>query len=579
MKYTLIIAEKPKAAERIAKALSNGKYKVYKFGKFRYFAFENFKVIAALGHLFKLDTLDKSWNYPIFDVKWLPVREKGRDLTSYIKFLREVGKDCEKIIIATDYDIEGDVIGYNILRFIFNRNNALRAKFSSLTDWEIKKAFSNLMDSLDFGQVYAGLTRHYLDFYWGINLTRALTKIVNNKEIISCGRVQTPTLNLILQREEEIRNFVPKDFWTIKALLDKNGEKFIAIYENPQIFDENLAKRIFEECKKASYVKIEKIERKVIRIKPLPPFNLTTLQSEAYKFYKFSPSKTLKIAEELYLKGYITYPRTSSEKLPKGINLREILNSLLHIKEYSKYIEKIFEKKEIRVIEGKKDDPAHPAIIVTGIIPKNLSKEEFKIYDLIARRFIACLYEDLIINEQKVVFNINGYKFISIGKAISEEGWLEVYKKKVEEAEIPKISENDRILLIKINMEKKRTKPPKRYNVADIIKLMEKHGIGTKTTRSEIIETLYRRKFIEGKIIEITKSGEILIKVLEKFVPLITKVEMTRKFEEYMDKIMKGEINMEVVLDEAKKVISEIIKSLENKKDEIRKAFIEAQTH
>ncbi|MCS7123478.1 MAG: DNA topoisomerase I [Candidatus Aenigmarchaeota archaeon] len=575
--FDLIIAEKPKAAEKIARALSNGKYKVYKNGNFKFYEFDNYRVVAAIGHLFKLDTKNKVWNYPTFEAYWFP---SSKEVKKYISIFKNVCENCRNVIIATDYDIEGDVIGYNILRFLLKRNNAFRAKFSALTESEIKKAFSNLMKSLDFGQVYAGLTRHYLDFFWGINLTRALTRITNNGRIISCGRVQTPTLNLILERENEIRNFVPKDFWVIKALLDKNGEKFSAEYIEGRIFEKEKAFNIYEECKKAKEVVIESIETKKIKIKPLPPFDLTSLQSEAYKFFRFSPSKTLKIAEELYLDGYITYPRTSSQKMPVGINLKEILNSLIRIREYYEYVSKILRKKELRFIEGKKEDPAHPAIIPTGKIPFKLKNEQEKIYDLIARRFMNCFYDDLIIVEQKIIFKINDHKFISVGKSIVNNGWSEVYEKKIRENLIPKIDYNDKIFLIDIKILKDSTKPPKRYNLSELVKTMESLKLGTKATRAEIIETLFRRNFISGKkTIEITKMGETLISVLKQIVPIITSVEMTRKFEEYMEGIMNGKIEMEKVLNEAKKIIVNVIEEIENRKEEIRKNFNKALTH
>lgn len=572
--FDLIIAEKQKAAEKIARALSNGNYKV---NKWKFYQFGNYLVVYAKGHLFKLDTRDKVWNYPTFEAEWFPV---SKEIKKYIFILKEVCSKCRNVIIATDYDIEGDVIGYNILRFILKRKNAYRAKFSALTESEIKRAFSNLMKSLDLNQVYAGLTRHYLDFYWGINLTRALTRIVNNGKIISCGRVQTPTLNLILERELEIRNFIPKDFWVIKALFDKSGEKFYGEYIEGRIFDKEKAFKIFEECHKAKDVKIESIESKKVKVKPLPPFNLTSLQSEAYKFFKFSPSKTLKIAEELYLDGFITYPRTSSEKMPKGMNLKEILNDLAKFKNYYDFISKIFSKKEFKYIEGKKEDPAHPAIVPTGKIPYKITSEQFKLFDLIARRFINCFFNDLILHEQKVILSINGYKFIVFGRAIVENGWTEVYQKKIKENLIPKLSYNDKILLIKVEILKDKTAPPKRYNLSELIKTMENLKLGTKTTRAEIIETLFRRNFIKGKkTVEITPWGETVINVVKPIVPIITSVEMTRKFEEYMEEIMQGKKDMESVLKEAKALITNVINELEKRKEEIKNSFNKVQTH
>ena len=264
----LILAEKPKAAFKIANYLGNGKIFTRKLKNLKYFEFyrdgKRFVCVSALGHLFKLDSKNKKWIYPDFDVKWFPsYKEIGkRKLKNYLKALEILGKNAKDIIIATDYDVEGDVIGFNILRFVFKRANAKRMKFSALTKFEIENSFRNLMSSLNFGQVFAGLARHYLDFYWGVNLTRALSLSVRNfvkkRIMISAGRVQSPTLYLVYKREKEIENFVPKIFWIIKAIFEKNGKKFEGSLKDGKIFEKEKALKIFEECKKELMLKEKK---------------------------------------------------------------------------------------------------------------------------------------------------------------------------------------------------------------------------------------------------------------------------------------------------------------------------------
>ena len=579
----LILAEKPKAAFKIASILSRGKLSVKKEGPVKYFEFfrGNSKIVCvpSLGHLFKLDVKNrKKWYYPVFKVEWMPTyKEVGkRKLNFYLKVLEKLGKKASDIIIATDYDIEGDVIGYNILRFVFKRSNAKRMKFSSLTKEEIENAFKNLMPSLDFGQVFAGLTRHYLDFYWGVNLTRALSLcaryFVKKKVVISVGRVQSPTLYLVFKREKEIEKFVPKVFWTIKAELEKNGKKFVANYEGGRIFDESAMFKILNECRKENRGKV--VSKRVEKIKILRPvpFDLTTLQREAYKYFKISPSKTLKIAEDLYLEGLISYPRTSSQKLPKTLNVRVILAKLRKFSEYSSIANELLDK-GFDIRNGRKDDPAHPAIYPTGNLPKKLKNDEKKIYDLIVRRFLACMYKDATKVRSVVRIKIGKYTFVAESQKIERKGWLKVYKfAHVEESEIPDLEEGEEVNVVRVVPKKDKTKPPPHYNQGELVAEMEKRKLGTKGTRSRIIDILYKRGYIRGKSkILITELGERLVNTLEKFVQEILSEKLTRHFEEEMEKVMKKEKRMDDVLREAKIVLIKILTEIKRNEYNIGK--------
>lgn len=579
----LILAEKPKAAFKIASILSRGKLSVKRNGPVKYFEFfrggTKIVCVPSLGHLFKLDVENrKKWHYPVFNVKWMPTyREIGkRKLNFYLKVLERLGKKASEIIIATDYDTEGDVIGYNILRFVFKRNNAKRMKFSSLTREEIEKAFKNLMPTLDFGQVYAGLTRHYLDFYWGVNLTRALSlcarHFVKKKVIISAGRVQSPTLYLVFKREKEIEEFVPKVFWIIKAELEKDGKKLVANYEGGRIFDESIMFKILKECRKESKGKV--ISKKVEEVKILRPvpFDLTTLQKEAYKYFKISPSKTLQIAEDLYLEGLISYPRTSSQKLPKTLNIRSILVKLRNIEEYSHIAGELLVK-GFNIRNGRKEDPAHPAIYPTGNPPRKLEGDKKKIYDLIVRRFLACMSKDAVKVRSVVRIKIGNYGFVVESQKIESKGWLKVYKfVQVEESEIPDLEEGEEINVIRIVPKKDKTKPPPHYNQGELVAEMERRKLGTKGTRSRIIDILYKRGYIKGKSkISITELGKRLVNTLEKFAPEILSESLTRHFEEEMEKVMRREKRMDEVLKKAKIVLIKILTEIKRNEYDIGK--------
>ncbi|MCD6402896.1 MAG: DNA topoisomerase I [Candidatus Aenigmarchaeota archaeon] len=590
MAYTLILAEKPAAAERIAKALADGKVEVVKKNGTRYFKFKrNGKehiCVPAVGHLFVLDTKDKKWKYPVFDVEWIETfKRRGSAFTKkYYENIRELAKNADEIISATDYDTEGEVISYNILRFIFNVNDAKRMKFSTLTKDELVKAYENLLPHIDFGQAEAGLTRHYLDFFWGINLTRALTLAMRSNSnrgfnIISSGRVQSPTLAMLLEREREIRAFKPTPFWQLQIHCMHDGKTFVAMHEKDKIWEKEVALEIFNKCKGRDAV-VKEINKKRYKQLPPHPFNTTDLQTEAYNQFKFSPQQTLSIAENLYQQGYISYPRSSSQKLPPTINYRKILKAISQIPEYKPYCEMLLKLPELKPREGPKEDPAHPAVYATQEVPnlKKLSPQERKLYDLIVRRTLATFAPPAIRESMKVILTVNNENFVVVGKRTIEEGWIKIYGPyvKYDEQILPELKVGSVVKIVKIEMLEKETQPPARYTQGSIIKEMEKNGLGTKATRAQILQTLYDRGYIEGKSIRVTPLGETVVNILEKYSPRIISVELTRHFENEMELVFNGKKKREEVVEEAKKVLTEILENFKVNQNAIGEQLTEA---
>ncbi|HDZ36484.1 MAG TPA: DNA topoisomerase I, partial [Thermococcus sp.] len=368
-------------------------------------------------------------------------------------------------------------------------------------------------------------------------------------------------------------------YWVIKMLLEKNGEQYTAVYEKERILDENEAKRIVEEAKKGPAF-VEKVEVKQQNRNPPVPFDLGTLQREAYSAFGYSPKKTLELAQKLYERGLSSYPRTSSQKLPKNLNFRSILQNLAKLPEYKPFAHELLGKEKLKPVEGKKDDPAHPAIYPTGELPKpgELTKDEANLYDLIVRRFLALFMEPAIREIMKVIINSNGHRFILSGARTVKDGWLKVYGKyvKFDEVILPAFKEGEPVKVIQIKREKKKTKPPARYSPAAVIKRMEDLGIGTKATRAQILETLYSRGYIEGKKkIKVTPLGMRVVEALEKNVPDIVSVELTRAFEEKMEEIMAGKADREGVIEESKNQLVKILKVFKEKELDIGKMLLE----
>ncbi len=327
---TLIIAEKPNVARKIAYALAEGKPVRKTIGKVSYYEFtrdgKRVIVAPAVGHLFSLAPKVKTYGYPVFDIEWVPVyvAEKGKSYAKdYIKALATLAKRADEFVVACDYDTEGEVIGYTALKYAcgVDPSKAKRMKFSALTKKDLLKAWYNLEPTINFGMVDAGIARHVLDWYWGVNLSRALTSAIKRASgkwmVLSTGRVQGPTLKFLVDREKEIENFKPTPYWVIKMLLEKNGETYTATYEKEKILDEEEAKRIVEEAKKGPAF-VERVEVKQQQRKPPVPFDLGTLQREAYSAFGYSPKKTLEIAQKLYEKGYCLHP-DSLIPTPEGV--------------------------------------------------------------------------------------------------------------------------------------------------------------------------------------------------------------------------------------------------------------------
>lgn len=589
---TLIIAEKPNVARKIAYALAEGKPVRKTIGKVSYYEFtrdgKRVIVAPAVGHLFSLAPKTKTYGYPIFDIGWVPVyvAEKGKSYAKdYIKALATLAKRADEFIVACDYDTEGEVIGYTALKYAcgVDPSKAKRMKFSALTKKDLLKAWYNLEPTINFGMADAGIARHVLDWYWGVNLSRALTSAIKRASgkwmVLSTGRVQGPTLKFLVEREREIQNFQPKPYWVIKMLLEKNGEKYTASYEKDKIWDEEEAKRIVQEAKKGPAF-VEKVEVKQQKRNPPVPFDLGTLQREAYSAFGYSPKKTLELAQRLYERGLSSYPRTSSQKLPKNLNFRSILQNLAKLPEYKPFAHELLGKEKLKPVEGKKEDPAHPAIYPTGELPKpgELTKDEQNLYDLIVRRFLALFMEPAVRESMKVVINSNNHRFILSGSRTVKEGWLKVYGRyvKFDEVILPAFKEGEPVKVLQIKREKKKTKPPARYSPAAVIKKMEDLGIGTKATRAQILETLYQRGYIEGKKkIKVTPLGMRVVEALEKNVPDIVSVELTRAFEEKMEEIMAGKAGREQVIEESKNQLVKILKVFKEKELDIGRILLE----
>ncbi|HLC65621.1 MAG TPA: DNA topoisomerase I [Candidatus Nanoarchaeia archaeon] len=581
----LIITEKPNAAQRIAEALADGKPIKESKNGVPYYKITHGKhdivVACAVGHLYGLAQKEGKRTFPVFDIEWRPAGEsKKADFSKkYLEVIKSLAKQADEFTVATDFDIEGEVIGLNIVRYACKKKDANRMKFSTLTKEDIVEAYENKSKTLAWGQAKAGETRHFLDWYNGINYSRALTSAIKSAgafKIMSTGRVQGPSLKIIVGREREIKAFKPTPFWQIQ-LLGRIKEDIEAWHQEDKFWEKEKALKVMSNVKGQKQGKISSTDTKSFDAAPPTPFDLTTLQLEAYRTLKISPKDTLSVAQDLYTSGLISYPRTSSQQLPDKIGFKKILAMLSSQDDYAKLCKNLLQK-PLKPNNGKKTDPAHPAIYPTGIQPRNLEGRHARLYDLIVRRFLATFAEKAVRETNTIIIDVNKEPFVARGIRTTTKGWHEYYGPYVmlEEKELPKVKANDVVEVKKISMLDKETQPPKRYTEASIIKELEKRNLGTKSTRAQIVDTLYQRGYIDGKSITATDLGIRTIEALEKHAPKIIDEELTRHFEEDMEMIQENKKKPEEVLNEAKGALTEIIKDFKAKEKEIGKELLEA---
>jgi len=587
--YELIICEKPSAALKIATALADKtpQKETYKRKVPYYKITHNNKeiiVASAVGHLYSVDEKEKNgWAYPVFNMHWVDTASMNKAQKyskDYLLNLKKLSKGASEFTIACDYDIEGEVIGLNIVRFALQKKDANRMKFSTLTKPDLIKAYENKSPNIDWGQANAGETRHFLDWMYGINLSRALTasiKATGAFKILSIGRVQGPSLKIITDRDREIKAFIPTPFWQIELNGNVKQGNLIAWHIEDKFWEKEKANKVLEQTKNQSAT-IKSIEKKEKNQLPPFPFDLTTLQIESYRCLRIPPKKTLQIAQDLYTNSYISYPRTSSQKLPKGIGYDKIIKELSKQKNYKELCDALL-KKTLKPNEGKKSDPAHPAIYPTGIIPKKLEDSHAKkLYDLIVKRFLSTFAP--IAKRQLTTAKVDCNQEIFVAKGITtlEPGWHTFYQPylSLKEEELPQMDQGECVSVKKIKLHSKETQPPKRYTPSSIIKELEKRNIGTKSTRADIVDKLFQRNYLKGKSIEATSLGLATVDTLKKYSPGIIDEKLTRHFEEEMEHIRSDKKKKETVLDEVKEILKKILKQFKEKEKEIGEGLIDA---
>jgi DNA topoisomerase-1 len=554
----LIIAEKDKSARRIAQILFND-IKILRKNNIPYYFSPSNKafVLGLKGHIIEYDFPDElnDWRKTpleaLLKAKFVvKIREKN-----VVKTLLELAKGVERVTIATDYDREGEFIGLTAVKVIQKVNPNVRVdrvRFSALTPLDIRRAFNN-PTSLDLKLAKSAEVRHKVDLLWGAVLTRLLSLSANRlgREFLSVGRVQSPTLRLIVEREEQIRSFKSKYYYN--ALIRVKG-----IYAKRRFEDESQAKSLL---KSIDVVKVLNFKKNIVEEKKPIPFNTTEFLKEASRFMK--PDKAMQIAESLYMDGYISYPRTDNTVYPPTINLKRLVEMFLN-SEFKDYAEFVL-RHGIEPSKGKKETKDHPPIHPTAVASRDeLNKDEWLVYELVVKRFLATLAPKAKWEVRRVEFE-HGFK--AMGRKLIFAGWRLIYDySKPEVSYIPDFKVGEVLVVEEKKVKREKTKPPSRYTTGTLIKVMESLGLGTKSTRHEIIKKLYDRKYIQGNPIKPTNLAFAVINALKEAVEVVTLPEMTAKLEKDMELIAEGKMSDKDVLKESVIFLSKVLREVDRRK-------------
>ena len=537
---------------------------------------------SALGHLYAIDSKGSSSrsSYPIWDYRWAAKHEFEKLSARLARWIRVIGfiaADGDRYINACDYDIEGSVIGYTILQYVCKQNytKALRMRFSTMTERELRTAYQKADPKPDLPLVDAGKARHELDWLYGINISRLLTssalKQGRGYATLSTGRVQGPTLGFVVDRENEIACFVPVPFWTIEASIIHNGKTYPVEYEKDKITSRSEALNICNSCRNA-LLDVKSMDFHDLQQYPPFPFDLSDLQSEAYRHFGYTPARTLAIAERLYLDALISYPRTSSQKLPPDIGYSEILRGLSSQPEYRLLTARLSDQSQLRPNNGAKEDPAHPAIYPTGESPKrSLYGPEAKLYDLITRRFMATFAEPSIRTISRISLEHEDHKFFLSGSKIAKLGWVEYYRPYVidDSRTVPDLKIDENVIVHQIKNIEKFTQPPWRYNPGSLLKKMEDANIGTKATRAGIIDLLYQRGYVKDEKMKASELAANVTQLMSIYCPSMIEPGFTAALEDLIERIQNGSVSRRLVVVEAIERLREVMLSLVENEMEI----------
>ena len=577
----LIVTEKDDAARRIADILSEGAASVERRNGVNVYRWGDRRCVGLSGHVVGVDFPPEYSDWR--DVQ--PVELVGADVVktptqeNIVRTLEELAGAADEAVIATDYDREGELIGKEAHELIESVTDVptRRVRFSSITQTEVRDAFAH-PDDLDVDLAAAGEARQVIDLLWGAALTRFLSLSAGRlgEDFISVGRVQSPTLKLIVDREREIRAFEPDDYWELFAHLSAE-EAFEAQYfhredgtETERVWEEAAAEAVHADLTEAGEAVVRSVNRRRRTDAPPKPFDTTAYISAAGSL-GLSAQRAMSVAEELYTAGYVTYPRTDNTVYPDDLDPAHLLESFVGHHPFDEDAQTLLDG-DVEPTSGDEETTDHPPIHPTGEIPgrQDLSDDEWRVYELVVRRFFATVAEAAEWDHLKVVSAANDRLLKANGKRLVEPGYHAVYPYgSTAENYVPAVKEGDVLDVSDVRLEAKETQPPRRRGQSRLIEEMADRGLGTKSTRHNTLQKLYDRGYMEGDPPRPTALAMGVVEAAEKFADRVVDEEMTAQLEADMRAIAEGNADLEEVTAASREMLSAIFEDLHDSREAI----------
>jgi DNA topoisomerase-1 len=593
----LIVTEKNSSAKKIAEILgaSNGGPKADKAFKVPFYTWtdaagDDQMTIGLKGHVLGPAFPEGYSNWQKTDLHDLIDAQLIKEPTdkNVVKAIRKMAKEADELVIATDFDREGELIGLEALEEMLDSNPALgsreesqkgtlkiqRARYSALTKEEIERAFSNL-DYLSYPLANAGAARQDIDLLWGATLTRAVSLASRRfgSNFLSVGRVQSPTLGLIVEREMERRAHVAKPFWELFAKFEHPDGSFEAHHGVDKFWERGEADAALAGTSSPGTVK--SVTARTNTRKPPTPYNTTAFSTDASSRLGISPASAMRIAEDLYMDGFISYPRTDNTVYPASLPLRELVTSLVRINEFSA-ASGLLDQPQLTPTRGKKETTDHPPIYPTQAIhPGALEGPKKRVYELVVRRFLATFSPPMITESTRADIDAGSETYFVRGSVVVDPGFAGIYTyARSSDEEIPALVEGQELALEgEPWIVDKETQPPSRISQAKLIEMMEERGLGTKATRADIIQKLFDRGYVYGNPPVPSETGIALYEAFKNYVPAMATPEMTAQLEGEMDRIAAGEMTKGAVVGESRDLLHKTWTEIDGSREDLAKVI------
>jgi DNA topoisomerase I len=603
----LIVTEKNNSAKKIADILGRGEAKADKTYKVPFYTWTDEDgaeqmTIGLKGHVLGPSFPEGYSNWQKTDLHDLIDAELIKEPTdkNVVKAIRKMAKEADELVIATDFDREGELIGLEALEEMLDSNPKLgsreeadagtlrikRARYSALTKEEIERAFDEL-DELSYPLANAGAARQDIDLLWGATLTRAVSLASRRfgSNFLSVGRVQSPTLGLIVEREMERRAHVAKPFWELFAKFQHPDGAFEAHHATDKFWEKAEADAALAGTTSPGTVKAV-TARKNTR-KPPTPYNTTAFSTDASSRLGITPASAMRIAEDLYMDGFISYPRTDNTVYPASLPVRELVSSLVRVREFSAAAG-LLDEPELKPTRGKKETTDHPPIYPTQAIhPGALEGPKKRVYELVVRRFLATFSPPMITESTRADIEAGSETYFVRGSVVVDPGYAEIYTyARSSDEEIPKLEEGQTLELAAATatpgedepatnpwIVSKETQPPSRISQAKLIEMMEERGLGTKATRADIIQKLFDRGYVYGNPPVPSETGIALYEAFKNYVPAMATPEMTATLEAEMDRIAAGQMTKGEVVGDSRDLLHKTWSEIDESREDLAKVI------